>query len=223
VAKICEEIQEWVEEEVLEPIERRKTGTREKCKKRKCKKWCLCCNKWKCWIETFVYWVTEWVVRIVGKWTTRIVCETIHVGWRGLVIAGVVALGTLLILQILIAGAAMSFTEDGLPVWGNYCGPGHGDDPQNKDAIDAVDEACKKHDACYSDNYFGCDCDLQLLADLPGAITTEAEKGNVAAVAAGEAVLAYFSSQTPITCTVDAGKTVGGWIEDGVGTVSSWF
>ena len=77
MATVCYEISEWVEEEVLEPVKRKKEKAKEKCKKKKCKWWCACCNKWKCWIEIVIYWITEWVVRIVGKWVVRVLCEIV--------------------------------------------------------------------------------------------------------------------------------------------------
>lgn len=77
MAKVCKEIQEWVEEEVAKPIEKWVKKEEKKCKKKKCKKWCLCCNKWFCWIETFFVKVVAWVVVIVGKWVTRTACETV--------------------------------------------------------------------------------------------------------------------------------------------------
>jgi len=52
----------------------------QKCKKKKCKWWCGCCNKWFCWIETIVVKVVKWVVVTVGKWVTRVVCEVVAVG-----------------------------------------------------------------------------------------------------------------------------------------------
>jgi len=144
----------------------------------------------------------------------RAAAEAVRKAWKVLIVVTVIGVAILLVVPIILAAVAMSITNDGFPVWGNYCGPGHGDDPQEKPSLDAVDEACKKHDKCYSDNYFGCDCDLQLLADLPAAIAEESAKDNKAAVAAGGTILAYFSAQTPVTCAVDAGRTVGGWVGD---------
>lgn len=37
----------------------------------------------------------------------------------------------------------------GLPIWGNYCGPGYGGKDSNKPATDVLDEGCKRHDQCY--------------------------------------------------------------------------
>ena len=78
MARYCREVQEWIEEEIEKPVEEWVEKRVRKCKRRKCKKWCLCCNKWFCWIETFLEKVITWVVVTVGKWVTRVVCEVIH-------------------------------------------------------------------------------------------------------------------------------------------------
>jgi hypothetical protein len=37
----------------------RDPGVRRRCSKKKCKKWCLCCNKWFCWFEIFIQWIMQ--------------------------------------------------------------------------------------------------------------------------------------------------------------------
>ena len=86
---------------------------------------------------------------------------------------------------------------DGLPIYGNYCGPGHGDPTGRTPPIDAVDAACRAHDLCYgSTNYFNCGCDRNLVRSLPAAI---AATPGFAAKAAGAAIMAYFSN-SPCVC-----------------------
>jgi hypothetical protein len=63
MSQVCEEFHEWVESWVDQEIQ--------KCKQKKCKKWCLCCNKWFCWIEIGLV--------KVGQWVTRVVCEVVNV------------------------------------------------------------------------------------------------------------------------------------------------
>lgn len=46
------------------------------------------------------------------------------------------------------------------PVWGNWCGPGHGGGPVK----DVLDNGCKQHDLCYGKRgYFACSCDGALI------------------------------------------------------------
>ena len=57
----------------------------------------------------------------------------------------------------------------GVPVYGNWCGPGHGG--ESGSPIDPVDQVCCRHDKCYdSRGYFDCSCDRTLLEALPAAI-----------------------------------------------------
>lgn len=58
-----------------------------------------------------------------------------------------------------------------LPVYGNYCGPGHGDPTENTPPIDAVDAVCREHDRCYHLlGDFDFRCDRALIQDMPNAI-----------------------------------------------------
>lgn len=78
MALICREVVERIEETVWEPVEEWVERREKKCKKRKCKKWCLCCNKWFCWIETFLEKVVTWVAKQVVNFVVRVVCEIVH-------------------------------------------------------------------------------------------------------------------------------------------------
>jgi hypothetical protein len=73
----CKEIHDRIEEKVEKPVEQWVEKRRQKCKQRKCKKWCLCCNKWLCWIEVFLEKVITWVLITVVKWVVRLVCEIV--------------------------------------------------------------------------------------------------------------------------------------------------
>ena len=51
------------------------------------------------------------------------------------------------------AGNQITPQQVSIPIYGNWCGPGHGGGP----AIDAVDAVCRAHDQCYgSRGYFNC-------------------------------------------------------------------
>lgn len=98
MAQLCEEFNEWVEEEIEKPVKKWREKRIEKCKKRKCKKWCLCCNKWFCWIEIVLVAVITFIIITVGKWVVRIICWTISVAISA--IAGIIGI----ILSIPIIG-----------------------------------------------------------------------------------------------------------------------
>lgn len=51
----------------------------------------------------------------------------------------------------------------GIPVWGNWCGPGHGGGSPK----DHLDWSCKQHDNCYgARGYLKCSCDNELIANI---------------------------------------------------------
>ena len=78
-----------------------------------------------------------------------------------------------------------------LPVYGNYCGLGHGDPTWKTPPIDAVDLACREHDRCYSLlGDFDNRCDQNFIEILPSAIaSTPSSVGKKAGLLA----LLYFS------------------------------
>ena len=78
-----------------------------------------------------------------------------------------------------------------LPVYGNYCGLGHGDPTGNMPPIDAVDAVCREHDLCYAlRGDFDSRCDQDFIECMPRAIaSTPSPTGKNA----GLLSLLYFS------------------------------
>jgi hypothetical protein len=78
-----------------------------------------------------------------------------------------------------------------LPVYGNYCGLGHGDPTGNTPPIDAVDAVCREHDLCYALlGDFDSRCDQDFIECMPRAI---ASTPSPAGKNAGFLSLLYFS------------------------------
>ncbi len=77
------------------------------------------------------------------------------------------------------------------PVYGNYCGFGHGDPTGDTPPVDAVDAVCREHDRCYAlYGLFDRRCDRSLTENMPGAIaSTPSPQGK----SAGLLALLYFS------------------------------
>jgi Phospholipase A2 len=77
------------------------------------------------------------------------------------------------------------------PVYGNYCGFGHGDPTGSTPPIDAVDAVCRQHDLCYRLlGDFDCQCDRHFIESMPSAIaSTPSPIGKHA----GFLALLYFS------------------------------
>jgi hypothetical protein len=78
-----------------------------------------------------------------------------------------------------------------LPVYGNYCGFGHGDPTGNTPPVDAVDAVCREHDRCYAlHGLFDRRCDQDFVESMPSAIaSTKSPIGKKA----GLLGLLYFS------------------------------
>jgi len=91
----------------------------------------------------------------------------------------------------LLASDQISPDELSMPVYGNYCGMGHGDPTGKTTPIDAVDAVCWEHDMCYESlGDFEPWCDLELIQSMPDAIArTPSPLGKQAGVLA----LLYFS------------------------------
>lgn len=93
-----------------------------------------------------------------------------------------------------IPSARIVPASGGIPIYGNWCGPGHGGGP----AIDAVDAVCRAHDRCYGrEGYFDCGCNRDLVRAMPGAI---ARTPSAAGKLAGTVITGFFRA-TPCVCT----------------------
>jgi hypothetical protein len=78
MGRVCKETQEWVEENIEKPVEQWVNQLQKTCKEQDCNWWCLCCNKWLCWLVWVVVKVVTWVVVTVGKWVARVICEVVN-------------------------------------------------------------------------------------------------------------------------------------------------
>lgn len=88
--------------------------------------------------------------------------------------------------------------QGGIPLYGNYCGPGHGDPTGQTPPVDVVDAVCRTHDLCYArEGYWDCECDRQLVNNMPAAIrATSSWKGK----AAGAAAYWFFYARIQLFC-----------------------
>lgn len=78
MGRVCGEVQQWIEEQVEQPVESFVGQWAEVCEEQDCNWWCACCNKWLCWLAWVVVRVITWVLVTIGKWVIVIVCETIN-------------------------------------------------------------------------------------------------------------------------------------------------
>ena len=77
MGRVCSEVQDWVEEQIEQPVEQWVNELQQSCEEQDCNWWCLCCNKWLCWLVWVIVKVVTWVIVTVGKWVTRVVCEIV--------------------------------------------------------------------------------------------------------------------------------------------------
>jgi hypothetical protein len=98
MGRVCKEVQDWVEEQIEQPIESWENQLEKRCREQDCDWWCLCCNKWLCWLVWVLVKVITWIVVTVGKWVTRLVCEVANfvldvVGFLGGLILSIPVIG----------------------------------------------------------------------------------------------------------------------------------
>lgn len=77
--------------------------------------------------------------------------------------------------------------QNGIPVWGNYCGPFHGGSGL---PIDVLDSYCQMHDRCYAElGYLNCVCDATLVALINNNLDKMSSNARPVAIA----ISAYFT------------------------------
>lgn len=101
----CNQIDTWVEEQVSQPVESWISREEQRCREESCNWWCLCCNKWFCWIVTVVVRVVTWVLVTVGRWVAQIVCQVVTV------VVGIVVELVLKVILRLVTVLVCLFTE----------------------------------------------------------------------------------------------------------------
>ena len=94
--------------------------------------------------------------------------------------------------------------QQGIPIYGRWCGPGFGG---SGPPIDKVDQVCCLHDKCYDDRgYFDCSCDHELLQRMPLAIADASTPPD--GQAAGLAAMSFFAA-SPCLCHQICAPLVG--------------
>jgi hypothetical protein len=78
MGQVCHEVQDWVEENIEQPVETWENQQQQRCEEEDCNWWTLCLNKLFCWLVWVLVKVVVWVVVTVGKWVARLVCEVVN-------------------------------------------------------------------------------------------------------------------------------------------------
>jgi hypothetical protein len=125
--KSCEDASRWLGD-VTQKIEQR-------CSQQECNWWCLCCNKWFCWLITLILKVIRWIVDIVCKiivtilvWIVWILVQLVKWVVLGIVclfaalcsflflVAGITLMAVLLCLVAAVAPAFAPLAAPILPI-----------------------------------------------------------------------------------------------------------
>jgi hypothetical protein len=75
--RICREIQTWITDTITRPVETWVNAEETRCRVEPCNWWCLCCNKWFCWIVVILVKVILWVTETVTRLVTEVVCTIV--------------------------------------------------------------------------------------------------------------------------------------------------
>jgi endonuclease G len=105
-----------------------------------------------------------------------------------------------------------------IPVYGNWCGPGHG----GGIAIDDVDAACMRHDQCYgAKGYFDVTCDAALIAEMAKLLASG--RLSPQAALAATAISGTFVAMARISIPVTAVRSVATGATRLWRSIKRWF
>lgn len=90
--KVCAESREWIRREIREPMEDWVTREEQRCREQECNWWCLCCNKWFCWIVTVLVRIIIWIITVIIEWLVELIC---------LLVVEIIRLIVLLLINVL--------------------------------------------------------------------------------------------------------------------------
>jgi len=77
--RICNEVSRWITENVQRPMEELIQREETRCRRESCNWFCICCNKWFCFLVVFIVKVVVWVTVTVTKLVTELVCFIVSV------------------------------------------------------------------------------------------------------------------------------------------------
>ncbi len=75
----CQIVMQWIWEQVWNPVYRWATELITRCNRQPCNWWCLCCNKWFCWLFAIIVLIIVLVVSIILTIIAAIVCAACYI------------------------------------------------------------------------------------------------------------------------------------------------
>lgn len=73
--RACIELRNWVQRTIRNPLETLLRRLQQQCREQQCNWWCLCCNKWFCWLIDLLLRLVVWIVRIFWEWLLELFCR----------------------------------------------------------------------------------------------------------------------------------------------------
>ncbi len=75
--RVCREISRWITDNIETPVQNWVSREETRCRTEPCNWWCLCCNKWFCWIVLVTVLVVTWVIVTISRLITEVVCTIV--------------------------------------------------------------------------------------------------------------------------------------------------
>ena len=70
----CQIVLNWIWEQIWKPVQKWVTDLITKCNRQPCNWWCLCCNKWFCWIFAIIIAIIVFIVSLILTVIAMVVC-----------------------------------------------------------------------------------------------------------------------------------------------------
>lgn len=78
MAVICRDVDTWITSTIQTPVTNWITSTWRACTAAPCNWWCLCCNKWFCWLVVALVAVVVLVAVVITRLVVVVICEVVN-------------------------------------------------------------------------------------------------------------------------------------------------
>ena len=70
----CQTVYKWIWDEAWQTVKTWATQLIEQCSRQPCNWWCLCCNKWFCWIFAIIIMIIVFILLLILTLIVTVVC-----------------------------------------------------------------------------------------------------------------------------------------------------
>jgi len=121
---LCQQVVSFLFNNILQALSTWLSALWQTCSQQNCSWWCLCCNKWLCWLIDIILWILWFVILLVFMIVSAVVCIVLLL----IVLICFIFFGFFLLLQAIFSGFNFSNFQ-GLP--GLCSGAGSTQPPSN--------------------------------------------------------------------------------------------